>query len=240
MKVRFENARWIAIIILVVGIAGIVVGLLFNNNPAGIANFVPAHILWLGVIWAVVGILLLILIRPGDEPGIDANAITSLQSRINTFDTRFKDLDARLDARVGDVNNRFDTRLKTLEGAPSGASVDLTPIDTRMGDFDTRLKALESAPAPRVLSFSNPGQPDDLKIIEGIGPKMDAALKAAGIDTFVKLAAASEGEIRSAIEAAGMSFAPSVPTWPKQAQFIVDGDMAGFEAYVAQLTAGRE
>ncbi|MDX2139077.1 MAG: hypothetical protein SF123_13390 [Chloroflexota bacterium] len=226
MKVRFENARWIAIIILVVGIAGIVVGLLFNNNPAGIANFIPAHVLWLGVLWAVVGILLLILIRPGDEPGIDANAINSLQSRINTFDTRFKDLDARLDARVGDVDSRFSKRVGEFE--------------PRMGDFDTRLKTLESAPAPRMMGFSKPGEPDDLKVIEGIGPKMDAALKAAGIDTFAKLAAASEGQIRAAIEAAGMSFAPSVPTWPRQAQFIVDGDMAGFEAYREQLTAGRD
>jgi hypothetical protein len=226
MKVRFENARLIAIIILVLGIAGIILGLLFNNNPAGIANFVPAHVLWLGVVWAIVGILLLILIRPGDEPGIDANVINNLQSRINTFDTRFKDLDARLDARVGDVDSRFSKRVGEFE--------------PRIGDFDTRLKALESAPAPRMMGFSAPGQPDDLKIIEGIGPKMDAALRAGGIDTFAKLATASEAQIRAAIEAAGMSFAPSVPTWSKQAQYIIDGDMAGFEAYKEQLSAGRE
>ncbi|MDX2140490.1 MAG: helix-hairpin-helix domain-containing protein [Chloroflexota bacterium] len=80
---------------------------------------------------------------------------------------------------------------------------------------------------------------DDLTIIEGIGPKMAAALVAAGIDTFAQLAESSEGTIKAAIEQAGLRFAPSVPTWAKQAKFAADGDMDGLKAYQDTLTGGR-
>lgn len=81
---------------------------------------------------------------------------------------------------------------------------------------------------------------DDLTRIEGIGPKMRDALLAAGITTFEELEAATEGQLHAAIEAAGMSFAPSIPTWSRQAAYLVWGDEAGFQEYIARLTAGRE
>ncbi len=81
---------------------------------------------------------------------------------------------------------------------------------------------------------------DDLKRIEGIGPKMEKALHAASIKTFARLAEASEDELRAAIEAHGLRFAPSLPTWAKQAAFLARGDEAGFEAYKEKLIAGRE
>lgn len=84
------------------------------------------------------------------------------------------------------------------------------------------------------------GKADNLKKIEGIGPKMEKALKAAGIDTFAKLAETSEEALRTAIEEAGMRFAPSIPTWPKQADFAANDDWDGLESYQDSLKAGRE
>ncbi len=84
-----------------------------------------------------------------------------------------------------------------------------------------------------------PAAPDDLKVVEGIGPKMEKALHAAGIKTFAQLAKATEAEIHAAIEAAGMRFAPSVPTWAEQAALAHKGDWAGLEAFQKTLTAGR-
>ncbi|MBI5669385.1 MAG: ATP synthase F1 subunit gamma [Chloroflexi bacterium] len=85
-----------------------------------------------------------------------------------------------------------------------------------------------------------PGKPDDLTIIEGIGRKMATALKAAGIDTFDKLAQATEAQLVAAIEAAGMRFAPSLPTWPQQAAYALRGDWDGLKAFQKQLTSGRK
>ncbi|MDI1464438.1 helix-hairpin-helix domain-containing protein [Catellatospora sp. KI3] len=81
---------------------------------------------------------------------------------------------------------------------------------------------------------------DDIERIEGIGPKMKAALNTAGIRTYAQLAAADETTLRTAIENAGMKFAPSIVTWAAQAQLLADGDEAGFEDLARRLVAGRD
>jgi hypothetical protein len=69
---------------------------------------------------------------------------------------------------------------------------------------------------------------------------MAAALVAAGINTFDKLAQATDVELRQAIENAGMSFSPSLSTWASQAEYAVNGDWAGLQQYQSQLSGGRK
>ncbi|MDW8426231.1 MAG: DUF4332 domain-containing protein [Meiothermus sp.] len=82
--------------------------------------------------------------------------------------------------------------------------------------------------------------PDDLTRIKGIGPKMSAALHRAGITTFAQLAKARPETLRAALAAANLRFAPSLPTWAKQAAFLAQGDEKGFAAYTQKLAAARE
>lgn len=98
---------------------------------------------------------------------------------------------------------------------------------------------IETAVTPPTPS-KNGGVTDDLTIVEGIGPKMASALRAAGITTFARLARASEAELRAAIEAAGMRFAPSMGTWAAQAAYAMRGEWEALEQYQKQLVAGRK
>lgn len=99
---------------------------------------------------------------------------------------------------------------------------------------------VEEPPKPVPATKSKPGAEDDLKRIEGIGPKMEGALKAYGIKTFTALVEATEEQLAAAIEEAGMRFAPSLVTWAKQASFAANDDWDGLAAYQETLTAGRE
>ncbi|MER7276680.1 helix-hairpin-helix domain-containing protein [Dactylosporangium sp. NPDC000244] len=83
-------------------------------------------------------------------------------------------------------------------------------------------------------------KPDNLKRIEGIGPKMSAALIASGIKTYQQLADADVDTLRAAIEAAGLRFAPSIVTWSRQARHLADGDEEGFADLTRRLVAGRD
>ena len=100
------------------------------------------------------------------------------------------------------------------------------------------------APQPTSRGKDKPAaasaQPDDLKVVEGIGPKMEKALNAAGITTFAQLAASTEEHINAAIVAAGMRFAPSVPTWAEQASYAAKGDFAGLKTFQKTLIGGRK
>lgn len=80
---------------------------------------------------------------------------------------------------------------------------------------------------------------DDLERIEGIGPRIGTALRGAGIHTYRQLADADASTLQTALEQAGLRFAPSLPTWSRQARFLADGDETGFQALAEQLTGGH-
>lgn len=81
--------------------------------------------------------------------------------------------------------------------------------------------------------------PDDLTVIEGVGPKAQEALAAAGFATYQAVAAAAVDDLKAALDAAGSRMRILKPdTWPRQAQYIVDGDAAGLEAYQSKLRGG--
>ncbi|MFG1953560.1 helix-hairpin-helix domain-containing protein [Micromonospora sp. NPDC048830] len=61
---------------------------------------------------------------------------------------------------------------------------------------------------------------DDFRRIQGIGPKMAAALHDAGIRTYRQLADLDEAALRETIRAAGLRAAPSLATWPQQARVL--------------------
>lgn len=101
------------------------------------------------------------------------------------------------------------------------------------------LPATTPAPQPAAPAPKAPATPDDLTRIEGIGPKMSQALIAAGIDTYAKLATQSLDDIRAAIDAAGMRFAPSAESWAEQAALAAAANWDALDALQATLEGGR-
>jgi predicted flap endonuclease-1-like 5' DNA nuclease len=94
--------------------------------------------------------------------------------------------------------------------------------------------------AAKAAGFEMKG-PDDLEIIEGIGPKIAQLMRQHGITTFVQLATASPAEIAAILEKGGPDFRIANPgTWPEQAGHCVRNDWAGLKRLQDRLTAGRE
>ncbi len=81
---------------------------------------------------------------------------------------------------------------------------------------------------------------DDLKAVEGIGPKIEGLLKTKGIDTWRKLSTASEDTIKKILEEAGPRFRLADPaSWPKQAEMAADGRWDDLDEYQAFLQGGK-
>ena len=83
-------------------------------------------------------------------------------------------------------------------------------------------------------------EPDDLKRIEGIGPKIEKILQDAGIFTFAQLAATEVSLLEKIVrEDAGLRIAfPS--SWPEQARLAAAGDWVALAKLQNELRAGRE
>ncbi len=82
---------------------------------------------------------------------------------------------------------------------------------------------------------------DDLKKIEGIGPKIASILVEAGYETFAKLAKADPEKIREILlEKGGKRYAMHDPTtWPKQAEMAAEGKWDELKKWQDELDGGR-
>jgi predicted flap endonuclease-1-like 5' DNA nuclease len=79
---------------------------------------------------------------------------------------------------------------------------------------------------------------DDLKRIEGIGPKTQNLLNEAGITTFAKLASADLTKLESILRKARL-YMIDPSTWLEQAQLAAAGEWEALAELQAQLRGGR-
>jgi predicted flap endonuclease-1-like 5' DNA nuclease len=148
-------------------------------------------------------------------------------------DSDAKGLDEYQDYLVGGQERR----------AKFSEKVDYADVDEIAGaDAKAAAIAQDEAEAA-VVAAAEPEpepEPQDLQRIEGIGPKIEAALKAAGYTTYAKVAAASEAELREATASGGIKFAPAAANWANQAQYLADGDEDGLQEFQDYLVGGQD
>lgn len=83
-------------------------------------------------------------------------------------------------------------------------------------------------------------QKDNLKRIEGVGPKIEKLLKDKGVDTFEALAKAELSFLKEILAAAGSRFKMHDPgTWSAQARLAAKGDKKALEALQEKLKGGK-
>ena len=82
---------------------------------------------------------------------------------------------------------------------------------------------------------------DDLKIVEGIGPKIEQLLKEGGINTWAELSVAEVDRLKEILDAAGPRYQIHNPsTWPAQAKFAAEGRFDELKEYQEMLIGGRD
>lgn len=79
---------------------------------------------------------------------------------------------------------------------------------------------------------------DDLKVIEGIGPKISSVFQAAGIRTLAQLAATDVDELKRILTEADIRLGDP-GTWPEQAGLAAEGKWDELAALQDELKGGR-
>ena len=81
---------------------------------------------------------------------------------------------------------------------------------------------------------------DDLKLIEGIGPKIEEILNASGITSYVHLAGVTSQQVADLLMAAGNQYSAHDPTtWPNQAQMAAEGRWQELRTWQEELNGGQ-
>jgi predicted flap endonuclease-1-like 5' DNA nuclease len=199
-----------------------------------------------------------------------AEQLQNLRQQYNTMldnciqqGQRIKNLTAEVDEWQGHFdglmlkNNNQDTRIIELEELRSSLDIEVgilrgryNELETRHSSLTRRFQELNAANETfeqtiaglnaQLLTYHRRANPDDLKIIEGIGPKIEELLNAAHIYTYTQLATTETATLRAILDNAGARFRMHDPqAWPIQADIAEKGDWVKLKEYQEYLNAGR-
>ena len=147
----------------------------------------------------------------------------------------------KLGTRLGDAAEVALVELVDFNDALLVANAD-KPAKTRRSrrggkKAEDTTEAPVKAAAPSVVVADG----DDLKKIEGIGPKIADLLTEAGIVSFADLAGSTPESIQEILEKAGSQYNVHNPaTWPAQAQLAADGKWDELKTLQDELIGGRD
>lgn len=127
----------------------------------------------------------------------------------------------------------IEVPLQVIEGFVPGRLIDNSTLKEKVATErirkpDTLTKKKAEGESPQ----------DDLRLIEGIGPKISQVLYQAGITTYSQLAGMSAEDIKGVLNASGIRIAQP-DTWPQQANLAAKDDWEGLKSLQAQLKAGQ-
>jgi hypothetical protein len=111
-----------------------------------------------------------------------------------------------------------------------------TGRDTNIAETDSKIEKMLVK-----LGLLKKYKQDDLKAVEGIGPKIAGLLNNDGINTWRALANSSVERIQGILDDAGPRYKLADPkTWPKQAGMAADGKWKELSEYQDFLKGGKE
>lgn len=151
---------------------------------------------------------------------------------------RYKKHTEELQDRINFLEGELDSCRKTKVSVSADANVSA-------GSGIAGGAGLAAAGAATVAAFaagaaSKEVKKDDLKVVEGIGPKIEELCHNAGIYTFEQLADTSADRLKEILDAAGSRFQIHNPTtWPQQAALARDGKWDELKKWQDELNKGR-
>lgn len=145
-----------------------------------------------------------------------------LTRRINRLKTHVSELQDRINFLEGELDACRKTKI-SVESSPN------------IGGVGIAAGVIGLAGA-----FGGSTKKDDLKIVEGIGPKIEELFNNAGIYTFAQLASTSIDKMKSILDDAGPRFQIHDPsTWAEQSALARDGRWDELKKWQDELYKGK-
>ncbi|MDR6763431.1 putative flap endonuclease-1-like 5' DNA nuclease [Flavobacterium sp. 2755] len=170
--------------------------------------------------------------------GIICGILGYLLGKLNSKedDSLAASLQADLDACKANTKN-LNTKIASLEADLAAAKASASVPKSFVSEAPSAL--FDSALAADILGKKI--KQDDLKIVEGIGPKIEALFNDAGIKTWKDLSESSTEKLQSILDAGGENYAIHNPsTWAKQALFAYQGKWQELKEWQENLLGGKE
>jgi len=159
----------------------------------------------------ICGILGYLIGKGGSNTSIDNSADLKL----------WKDKNAKLQADLDACNKRVKVAGTTAAASTVAAASSLT------GSTKAKAPATSFNADAAKAAFGKKIKLDDLKVVEGIGPKIEGMFNAGGINTWRELSEASVAQCQKILDGGGDRYKIHNPgSWPLQAKMAYEGKWA--------------
>lgn len=153
-----------------------------------------------------------------------AETIQSLTSDVEEKNSAIDILNAEVNM-LKEANESSTTRAKEAEERVQELTVLSQAQEQEITRYESRMLAMQ----------------DDLGYLSGIGPKVSSILRAAGVNTFAKLAATDLSQINEILVAANPNILrlTDASTWSKQAKLAADGEWEELKRFQNEMKDKR-
>jgi predicted flap endonuclease-1-like 5' DNA nuclease len=157
----------------------------------------------------------------------------NLRTALNERERRLKEHGADVEHLKGQLLQREEA-MRDMSAQLDWRKITIGQLTDAVGERETELQALHSRTAEVLVT-----EPDNLKRVEGIGPKISQLLQDAGIMTFAQLATTEVSRLRQILADADLTALADPTTWPEQAKLAAEGDWTALTALQDALKGGR-
>jgi predicted flap endonuclease-1-like 5' DNA nuclease len=150
-----------------------------------------------------------------------------------------KNITSAAASEIQPLKDQLAVSLKSIAEMESKLASTLNALKVQEEKFAVLL-AEKNKLAQELENVSIPVKPDNLKRIEGIGPKLEEMLNENNIFTFSQLSNATNAALQAILDEGGEAFRIHDPaTWPEQAKLLSEGKIEEFEKLTLALKGGR-
>lgn len=158
------------------------------------------------------------------------------QHQIDELNDKLGVLESKHSGGDDDCKERIARLQAELEEQRSSSSGKIASLEAELAACNEKASSMALG-----IAGAYTGPKDDLKVIEGIGPKIEELFNNAGIYSFAQLATTEVSVLQKILDDGGPRFQIHNPgTWPRQAALARDGKMEELLKWQDELKGGIE
>ncbi|MBK0368488.1 hypothetical protein [Flavobacterium agrisoli] len=155
----------------------------------------------------------------------------------------------KMNSKKEEVSVSLQPELDACRENSKSLSARITALEAELANAKLATSNIQSFTAPLIAFDANLAaavygkkiKENDLKIIEGIGPKIEDLYHQAGIKTWYELSETPTEKSQAILDAGGENFAIHNPgTWARQAQMAYEGKWQELKNWQESLNSGKE
>jgi len=165
--------------------------------------------------------------------------VNKLTSEVTDLRVKLTQAEAELDSRSQHIS-KLKNDLIIVESERNILKAKWDEHELSLAAGGAKKAAAAPAVAAAIMFAGKKFKADDLKIVEGIGPKIEELLHAAGIKTWKVLSETPSERIKEILDAAGPNFQIHDPgTWPEQSRLADLGEWDALKILQDALDGGK-